>query len=99
MGLSRLQANLAVMAAARKVTLRENVQFLKFSREADSIEAWISDKTPQASRLVRVLWRVGWGEVEGGTGWGGGWDGGWGGVGWGGIVEPLGVTRVSPPCD
>jgi spectrin alpha len=45
--LERQLAGLGAAADARKVKLGDRLHFLRFSREADSIEAWIEDKEPQ----------------------------------------------------
>eukprot|EP00051_Salpingoeca_urceolata_P021153 m.326944 g.326944 ORF g.326944 m.326944 type:complete len:2477 (-) comp19745_c14_seq3:188-7618(-) len=45
--LETLMEDLAQTAASRKVALNDRFKFLQFSREADSIEAWMEDKEPQ----------------------------------------------------
>ena len=50
--ISKIEAlldGLLTRADARKVSLNDRFKFLQFSREADSIEAWIKDKQPQAT--------------------------------------------------
>ena len=47
--LKGLIEKLTSTAAARKQALNDKLRVLQFSREADSIEAWIEDKEPQAS--------------------------------------------------
>ena len=40
---------LSKAADSRHVLLEDSFKFLQFTREADSIEAWIGDKEPQAA--------------------------------------------------
>ena len=47
--LKGLIEGLTKTADARRVALDDSFKFLQFSREADSIEAWFSDKEPQAA--------------------------------------------------
>lgn len=42
-------SDLSDRAVGRKAALRFHFEFLQFSREADSVEAWIADKDPQAA--------------------------------------------------
>ena len=47
--LRALIEGLSKSAEGRRVALDDSFKFLQFTREADSIEAWIADKEPQAA--------------------------------------------------